>query len=393
MKRRALLCLLPAAALPAWANTTAADPTDALKRETVVTYACIVHANYTDCLAAVRSLRSALAGLVAKPSESTLAAARNSWTAARRPYGLSEVYRYYAGPIDDADGPEPLLNAWPLDESWIEAVPGSPTEGIIGNEKEFPSLSPQLIAELNQRDGEKNVACGWHAIEFLLWGQDRSTKGPGNRSWTDFSTAPYASRRCQYLLACADIIALYLEDLVRQWAPGQLGNYRAVFEEDVAGSLERILMGIIFLSGTELAGERLQVAYDTMEQEDEQSCFSDTTHLDLIANADAIRNAWSGQYTGSADHPIAGKGLRDLARHLHPAIATTLDKAITSLTERARAIPAPFDCAIRGSDDTPGRQAVFRLITAAEDVAIHARELAAALGCRIPDIPPEDIEG
>jgi putative iron-regulated protein len=393
MKRRALLSFLPAAALPTWATTPAADAADALKRETVLTYARIVHANYTDCHAAARSLRSALANLVAKPSESALEAARKSWTAARRPYGLSEVFRYYAGPIDDADGPEPLLNAWPLDESWIEAVPGSPTPGIIGNDKEFPSLSPQLIAELNQRDGEKNVACGWHAIEFLLWGQDRSTNGPGSRPWTDFSTAPYASRRCQYLLACADILVLYLDDLVRQWAPGQLGNYRAVFEEDTAGSLERILMGIIFLSGTELAGERLQVAFDTMEQEDEQSCFSDTTHLDLIANADAIRNAWSGQYAEAPDRPIAGKGLRDLASHLHPAIATTLDKAITSLTERARAIPPPFDAAIRGSDDSPGRQAVFSLITAAEDVAIHAKKLASALGCRIPDVPPEDIEG
>jgi len=393
MKRRALLSFLPAAALPSWATIPAADAADALKRETVLTYARIVHANYTDCLAAAKALRSALAALVARPSESTLEAARKSWTTARRPYGLSEVYRYYAGPIDDADGPEPLLNAWPLDESWIEAVPGSSTPGIIGNEKEFPSLSPQLIAELNQRDGEKNVACGWHAIEFLLWGQDRSAHGPGSRPWTDFSTDPHASRRCQFLLACADILVLYLDDLVRQWAPGQLGNYRAVFEEDVAGSLERILMGIIFLSGTELAGERLQVAFDTMEQEDEQSCFSDTTHLDLIANANAIRNAWSGQYAGASDRPIAGKGLRDLASLLHPAIATTLDKAITTLTERARSIPPPFDAAIRGNDDDPGRQAVFRLITAAEEVAIHAKELASALGCRIPDVPPEDIEG
>jgi putative iron-regulated protein len=393
MKRRALLCLLSSAALTTGATPPAAAPAEALRRATVLTYARIVHANYADCLAGAKALRSAVAALVANPGETTLAAARTAWTAARRPYGLSEVYRYYAGPIDDADGPEPLLNAWPLDESWIEPVSGSSNPGIVGSEKEFPSLSPQLIAELNQRDGEKNVACGWHAIEFLLWGQDRSADGPGNRPWTDFATAPHARRRSQYLLGCAEILVLYLDDLVRQWAPGQLGNYRAVFEEDVTGSLERILMGIIFLSGTELAGERLQVAFDTMEQEDEQSCFSDTTHLDLIANADAISNAWSGQYSPSSGDAITGKGLRDLAATLQPELAANLDKAITTLTQRARAIPPPFDNAIRGPDDAPGRKTVFGLITAAEDVAIHAKHLASALGCRIPDVPPEDIEG
>ena len=389
MTRRTLLALCCAAAVPA------ADP-DALaaaKRDAVLTYARMVHANYADCLAGAEALREALRRLVESPSAETMEAARRTWIAGRRPYGRSEVYRYYAGPIDDADGPEPLLNAWPLDEAWIEAVPGSADGGIIGSEKAYPDLTPQLIAQLNQQDGEKNVACGWHAIEFLLWGQDRRKDGPGERPWTDYSTAPHAARRGRFVMACADILVLQLADLVAQWAPDQLGNYRAVFEEGIDNSVERLLMGVIFLSGTELAGERLQVAWDTQEQEDEQSCFSDTTHLDLVANAEGLENVWLGRYVRTDGTSITGKGLRNIAAARDPALAEAIGQLVREVVARARTIPAPFDQAIRGSDDDLGRKAVFALITAAEELAIQARRLAAALGCAIPDQPPEDIEG
>jgi putative iron-regulated protein len=391
MNRRAFLPLLLAA--PALAAAPPADPLTSAKHDAVLTYARIVHATYSDTLAAARLLSSTLRAFVASPGPDSLAAARSAWSAARLPYGRSEVFRYYAGPIDDADGPEPLLNSWPLDESWIEGTKGSKDEGIIGSPDRYPTLSPQSIAELNQQDGEKNIASGWHAIEFLLWGRDSSKTGPGNRPWTDFSSAPHASRRSSYLLACADMITAYLDDLVSQWAPDNLGNYRAVFEEGIDASIERILMGIIFLSGTELAGERLQVAWDTQEQEDEQSCFSDTTHLDLIANSDGIAIVWNGICQRPDGTTISGTGLKAVASLADPALASAISARITTLLARARAIPPPFDTAIRGDDDSPGRKAVFSLITAAEDVAIKTRELASTLNCRIPDVPPEDIEG
>jgi len=392
MNRRAFLPLLLAAPSLA-AAAQPSDPLTSAKRDAVLTYARIVHATYSDTLAAARHLSTSLRAFVASPGPDSLAAARSAWSAARIPYGRSEVFRYYAGPIDDADGPEPLLNSWPLDESWIEGTQGSKNEGIIGSPDRYPILTPQTIAELNQQDGEKNIACGWHAIEFLLWGRDSSKIGPGNRPWTDFSSAPHAARRSAYLLACADMITAYLDDLVNQWAPDNLGNYRAVFEEGIDASIERILMGIIFLSGTELAGERLQVAWDTQEQEDEQSCFSDTTHLDLIANTDGIANVWNGSCTRTDGTSISGTGLKAVASLADPALSNAISSRITTLLARARAIPPPFDTAIRGDDDAPGRKAVFSLITAAEDVAIKTRELATTLNCRIPDAPPEDIEG
>lgn len=42
-------------------------------------------------------------------------------------------------------------------------------------------ISPQLLAEeLHMLDGvQANVATGYHAIEFLLWGQDLNGTNPG----------------------------------------------------------------------------------------------------------------------------------------------------------------------------------------------------------------------
>src|SRR5690349_15836083 len=82
-------------------------------------YAKNVHANYVECLDKARALKTAIDAFVASPSAATQDAAKAAWIAARLPYGPTEVYRFYGGPIDDeATGPEGALNAWPLDENY-----------------------------------------------------------------------------------------------------------------------------------------------------------------------------------------------------------------------------------------------------------------------------------
>lgn len=365
---------------------------DPLRREIVRTYAAIVHANYTDCLEAAKRLQARLREFTAEPSAERLAAAREEWITARRPYLQSEVYRYYAGPIDDADGPEPALNAWPLDEGYIDMVEGG-TGGIIANVKDFPEITPEAIERVNELDGEKNISCGWHAIEFLLWGQDLSATGPGDRPYTDYTTAPHADRRAAYLDACATLMVTHLTDLVGQWAPGSPGNYRAVFEEGVDDSIERILMGMIFLSGNEMAGERLQVAWDTQEQEDEHSCFSDTTHQDTLYNAIGIENVYLGRYVRTDGTRIEGKGIRDLVRAVAPNRLEEMDAAIAATLKAARKMPVPFDQAILGEYDSPGRKAIMTVIARLEDQATLLRSFAYALQLDIPAEAPGDVAG
>ena len=86
-----------------------------------------------------------------------------------------------------------------MDESFVDSVQGKASAGLVNNRK-FVINKKNLSAQ-NERGGEENIATGWHAIEFFLWGQDVSDTGPGERSFEDFvdGRAPNADRRRQYL--------------------------------------------------------------------------------------------------------------------------------------------------------------------------------------------------
>ena len=196
--RRAVLAA--AALIYVCAGCTRGTP-DESRRPVLETYAQLVLATYEDTLGAARDLDAAIDALLANPSQETLDAARERWRQARIPYGYSEAFRFYAGPIDGDGGPEGELNGWPLDENHIDAVRGdrynaAPGLDIVGNSKEFPTITPELIAAQNEAGGEKNIASGYHAIEFLLWGQDlnESPQSAGQRPYSDFvvGTAPIA---------------------------------------------------------------------------------------------------------------------------------------------------------------------------------------------------------
>ena len=143
---------------------------------------------YSRSLTSAEALDQAIDRFLNDPSAARFDAAKRAWLLARDDYGPTEVYRFYDGPIDnEEDGVEVLVNAWPLDEAYIDYVVGSPNAGIINNPADFPSIDADLIVSLNEEGGEENVSTGWHAIEFLLWGQDTSEDGPGVRPLEDYT--------------------------------------------------------------------------------------------------------------------------------------------------------------------------------------------------------------
>ncbi len=211
---------------------------------------------------------------------------QHAWLRARDDYGVTEIYRFYEGPIDNEEnGPEGLINAWPLDESYIDYVDGDASAGIVNRPGEFPVIDADLLVSLNEEGGEENVSTGWHAIEFLLWGQDLNADGPGYRPVEDYTVNENADRRRAYLSVASDLLLTHLQDMVDAWAPGT-NNYRSQFaSKDTDEALTDIITGIGEMSRGELAGERMTVAYEERSQEDEHSCFADNTNADIIANA------------------------------------------------------------------------------------------------------------
>ena len=85
------------------------------KQQVTAGYAEIVYMSYADAHDRAVALRGAIDAFVAAPSPALHEAAKRAWLEARYPYLQTEAYRFYAGPIDGADGPEGRINAWPLD--------------------------------------------------------------------------------------------------------------------------------------------------------------------------------------------------------------------------------------------------------------------------------------
>ncbi len=347
------------------ACTTSSGPDDDLKQAVVTNYAEGVHHLYANSLNSAIAMDAAIDRFIADPTPANLEAAKRLWLLARDDYGPTEAFRFYDGPIDNPDdGPEGLLNAWPLDESYIDYVEGDPTAGIINDPGAYPVIDAALLLELNEMGGEENVSTGWHAIEFLLWGQDFNSGAPGARPIEDYTTNPNADRRATYLAVASDLLLVHLQQMVNAWAPGA-SNYRANFvalDSDVA--IQRIITGIGELSRGELAGERMAVAYEERSQEDEHSCFSDNTNADIIANAKGIEMVYFGDFG-----TVTGPGVRDLFAEQDAELADQLASEIRHSVALATAIPDPFDqhLAEGVSDQTAGRQAVRSTIVSLEN--------------------------
>ncbi len=342
-------------------------------------YAQLVFATYNDVIDGAKTIDTNLEALIANPSDSTLSAAKQAWLDARRPYGQSEAFRFYGGPIDDTDGPESRINAWPLDEAYIDYVDGAPSAGIINDPLTYPTIDQPLLISLNEKEGEKNIAAGYHAIEFLLWGQDKNTNGPGDRPFTDYvvganGTATNQDRRGMYLRTTGKLLLDDFTPVVAEWAEG--GAYRSSFVKlTPEEALRRILLGIGSLSGAELAGERMQVAYDTKEQEDEHSCFSDNTLVDLANNARSIQNVYLGQYD-NLDVP----GLDEIVRERDSALDQRMQSQLAATIVAIEAIPGPFDQAMKGADTAEGRQRIAAAIKALRAQTTTIVDIAILLG-------------
>ncbi len=339
--------------------------TDAEIQAVVANYATNVHASYAKSLTEVQALRASVDAMVLNPSNTTQGAAKDAWNAARPTYLQTEVYRFYGGPIDDEEtGPEGLINAWPLDEFYIDYVEGMATAGIINDPAGHPTISKETIAEANEAEGEKAISSGFHAIEFLLWGQDQSTTGPGARPFTDYvvgggGTAANQDRRGLYIRETSALLEDNLTELVDAWKPGA-ENYAKTFNAlPPREALGNIMTGMASLAGAELSTERMNNAYEEQDQEEEHSCFSDTTHVDHLNDMIGVENVYLGKF-GSNDGP----GVDELVAKVDPALDAEIKTKIAAAKAAIQAIPIPFDQAIVDAAPGGGREKIKAAIDA-----------------------------
>ena len=227
MRCKGLLSFMLLAALVAGCGDEPAAVSSESKAKVAANYADIALAAYGASVESAHEMGERIDRFVARPSAQRLAAARRAWLSARDDYIVTEPFRFYGGPIDaPKNGPEGLINAWPMDEAYVDYVQGDAGAGIVNDRRAHPKITPAAIVAANEQGGETNISSGWHAIEFLLWGQDRSKTGPGERPVSDYTTAPNARRRGRYLRLTTARLLSDLRSVHEQWAPGTVPTAR-----------------------------------------------------------------------------------------------------------------------------------------------------------------------
>jgi putative iron-regulated protein len=353
--------LLAALALTTALTTALITPASAATPEDVTAhYADLALAGYQDSLTTAQTLQAAVAALVANPSDAALLTARNAWIAARVPYQQTEAFRFGNPIVDDWEG---RVNAWPLDEGLIDYtaadygneenslatlnVIATPAFTLSGTEIDATTITPALIRDtLHEADGiEANVASGYHAIEFLLWGQDLNGTGPGAgmRPFTDFMTGDACTngncdRRAAYLKAATDLLVADLTEMAANWA--EAGPARLAVTADPQAGLSAILTGMGSLSYGELAGERMKLGLMLNDPEEEHDCFSDNTHNSHYYDGVGIRNVYLGTYTRVDGSVLEGPSLSSLVAAADPAVDTQLKTELDASVAALGAVKA-----------------------------------------------------
>lgn len=353
----------------------------------------IAYYSYLDSYNTAVELQTAINTFVNNPTEANLNTAKTAWLEAREAYGITEVFRFQDGPIDDADGPEGVLNAWPLDEAYIDYVDGAPNSGIVNNTS--VTIDKATLESMNEQGGEKNISVGYHAIEFLLWGQDdpnTSLQTPGDRPYTDYvtggsGTASNQDRRGEYLKICAELLVDHLSGLVDEWKEG--GSYRSTFlAMDSDEAITKILTGMGILSKGELAGERMFVALDNADQEDEHSCFSDNTHRDVILNAQGIYNLYFGTMTRVDGSVVSGTSLEDILEANDKKTYEDYSAVFETTLSKVKQVPDPFDYALT-QESVGGDGPIMTAIKHLQDQGDEITNIASDLGLTVSNELPE----
>ncbi|MDX8510942.1 imelysin family protein [Mesorhizobium captivum] len=340
--------------LPAKAETDA--------KAVIKTYADIALAKYEDSLTTAQALDKAVDALIATPSAETLNAAREAWKAARIPYQQTEVYRFGNKIVDDWEG---KVNSWPLDEGLIDYVAKSYgtesdenalyTANVIANKEieingkkvDASKLTPEFLSGTLQEAGgvEANVATGYHAIEFLLWGQDLHGTGPGagERPYTDYDlkncTGGNCDRRAEYLKSASDLLVSDLQEMVDDWKEDGAARKNLVDGETNAG-ISTIFTGMGSLSYGELAGERMKLGLLLHDPEEEHDCFSDNTYNSHLYDAVGIRAAYHASYTRLDGTVVSGPSVSDMVKAADPAIGKELSDKLDVTVAKMEAIKA-----------------------------------------------------
>ncbi|PKN56601.1 MAG: hypothetical protein CVU56_15340 [Deltaproteobacteria bacterium HGW-Deltaproteobacteria-14] len=321
---------LAAVALLALAPGCAITPIEDARQELLLSWGAWLLDRYDATAAAADALETQVEALCAAPDAAGLAAARDAWDAARRPWKEAEVFAF--GPYSEEPirlGPK--VDFWPARPDSVRAV--------------LADTAPIDASQLGA------PAKGFAAIELVLWDPDGAP----------LAALAAEPRRCAYLAAVVPDLAARVRELRAVWDPaGQdfLGELTAAGERDTQyASLQLAFGEVVNRVGyllenirAEKLGKPLGVTAGSAQPERVESPFSGRGLGDIRDNLVGARRLLLGD--GAGDLGLDGY-LRGRGRHLAPLLTARFDAALAALD----ALDAPLTAAIEA--DPASVEALF----------------------------------
>ncbi len=296
---------------------------------------------------AAETLSRALERLRAEPTQANLNLAREAWMEARKAYLRTEPLRFGGGPIDDDDGPEQEINPWPIDPAVVNE--------LLSNTKDVPRFTSELLRQRHQVGGVDQATVGFQVLAYLLW---RSGEAP-------------ESRTTEYLVVCGEVLLEDLKSVATEWTVDKVGTFRAMFLEEPALAVQRIITGLALLGGGELATTRLQLPLDARERMETTSPYADFSQAEVRVTVDTLGAFW--------------QILEGFAKLADPAGVDRLREETKRMQTLVVQLPKNF---YEGGG--AAEQVTHELILALEDQAASLRALGQGLGLNIPlEVGPE----
>jgi putative iron-regulated protein len=181
------------------------------------------------------------------------------------------------------------------------------------------------------------------------------------------------------LQAATDLLLSDLSGVTAEWDLDQEGSYGAeMVAAPPSDSLAKIVRGLTSMAVSELFYERMTDPYLTQNRKDEESCFSESTQVDLAANMLGVQNVYLGRYG-----KLSGASVSDLVRAEAPRLDAALRKQMETTRAAIDAIPPPFDHAVIAPEGSAPRDAVKAALETFKPMVESLQQMAELLDIKV----------
>ncbi|RYZ58420.1 MAG: peptidase M75 [Proteobacteria bacterium] len=291
----------------------------------------VIVPTYSELAEKSAALKAATDTFAGAQTQANLDAARAAWIATRIPWERSEAFLF--GPVD-SNGYDPAMDDWPLDHTKLDATVAAGSTDVATAETDVK---------------------GFHAIEFLLWGY--------NKSKTLASITTAEDNYLKLLTADHVRVTALLRDSWKEGSPsyatvfttaGESGNDIYTSPQAAVQEMLEAMIGI----ADEVANGKISGPYKDQDSNKVESQFSYNSLVDFQDNLYSLRNVYFGSRDGTAATASLSTFVKAKDAALDVQVRAEIEAAIASIG----LIPEPFRDSLKDPAAAPTIDAAIAAI-------------------------------